>query len=309
MKFGQQTTLTLSIDSCHELPALEPKSELDTETVCEIAAAINSAKTFVEKTRDIVADATEDFSSTSDLEKGNIENGFVKTTSHLIDAQQNLEKLVSRCGINGGDCTPNPFIIVTLDEDDGSTDVIAHTKTYRKTRRVLWQEDFQDIPLGLLAHGKWGRKLLKSGKQISYCPSRLNFWIYHEDKTSDTSSRSSWKSDTPQRDHLLGRSYLSFEVLMSKSAKECHKLPVLDTLGNAISDCYLKIESKICNATLKPDFEKSVTFNCETSRCSELCGRKPCLTLEEICTKQSKSKKVKCTRKSIESCYIKCHCR
>lgn len=309
MKFGPQTTLTLSIDSCHELPPLEPKTKLDTETVCEIAAAITSAKTFAEKTRDIVADATEDCSSTSDLEKCSIENGFVKTTRHLIDAQQKLQKLVSGCGSQGGKCTPNPFIIVTLDEDDGSRDVIAYTKTYRNTRRVLWQEDFEDIPLGLLANGKWGRKLLESGKHMSYCPSRLNFWIYHEDETSETSCQSSWKSDAPRRDYLLGRSYLSFQVLMSKSAKKSHKLPVLDALGNPISDCYLKIETKIDNATVKPEFENSVTFHCETSQCNEVCGRKPRMTLEDFCNKESKSKKVKCTRRSTESCYIKCHSR
>ena len=309
MKFGQQTTLTLSIDSCHELPPLEPKSELDKETVCEIAAAITAAKKSAEKTRDMVAGGTQDCCCTSDPEKSNIETEFVETTKHLIDAQQTLEKLVNRFQINGGDCTPNPFIIVTLDEDDGSTDVIAHTKTYRDTRRVLWQEDFKDIPLGLLAHGKWGRKLLKSGKQVSYCPSRLNFWIYHEDQTSDQPCRSSWKSDTPQRDHLLGQSYLSFEALMSKSGTVCHNLPVLDTLGNPISDCYLKIETEIRNATIAPDCEKPTTIKCETSQFSGSCCRKPHVTLEDFCNKESKSKKIKCRTKKTESCSIKCHSR
>lgn len=308
MKFGDCTTLNLTIDSCHDIPSVRLKSELDADVLCEIASAIKLAKASTCDTSKSFEKDTSQCPVPSQVQNHNVETGLMETVKHLIDAEDKLEQLIPGCRDESEGSSPNPFVIVSLDEDDGGSAVIARTKTYRNTTRVLWQEDFKDIPLGLLAYGKWGRKMLTSGKKVSYCPSLLNFWLYHEKAGSENCSKSSWKSDAPKRDHFIGRASLNFHILMSSKGRKCHNIPVLDTLGNPIPGCYMKLQTEIFNPKATPDPGSSFTLSCQTACCEEVGVKSKCTTLEDFCKKQTKSRKKNCPPETCKTRYIKCHC-
>lgn len=114
---------------------------------------------------------------------------------------------------------PNPFVVVTVEEDHEGDRPFVFSKTIRETSRPLWRESFRSVPLGTYMQHVINRERNEYGDR-NYRPSRLVFSIYDDDavpvqgvpRESDTV----WKRYTPHRGTLLGTAHLSIDSLRSR---------------------------------------------------------------------------------------------
>lgn len=111
---------------------------------------------------------------------------------------------------------PNPFLLVSFDEDNEDVDPLILTRSLRATTSPLWKERFDQIPLEVSIAYKRARHAYKNNCG-EYTPSSLVFSIYHDDamlndaRGSPQPGNSCWKRSTPNRTLLLGTARWSFQ--------------------------------------------------------------------------------------------------
>lgn len=250
MVFGPHSVLKLTVDACGTIPDIK-LSDVGRDITKEIAEATekrNKAKKERDDAwKDYAEKAISEIPQPSPGELESFENTCFEKTKLYKEAEDEL-KALSECTQNRETIRPNPFVTVTLDEDVPGSVPIVFTHAYKEDKRPLWHEIFEDIPIGLLAHGKWGRQLL-TGTPSPYCPTRLNFWIYHDN--GQDQKEDYWKRDEPQRDLLLGRACLNFGTLICNGLENWHELSVLDKFETPIPRCKLRVQTTMC--TVSPD--------------------------------------------------------
>ena len=111
---------------------------------------------------------------------------------------------------------PNPFVVVSLDEDHATDSPLVFTKSIRATSRPLWRESFQSVPLGRYAQHVISRERNEYG-DANYRPSRLLFSVYDDDAVPvqgmPRESDRVWKRCTPHRGTLLGTASVNIGTL------------------------------------------------------------------------------------------------
>lgn len=246
--------MTLTVDACATLPEVKVKDidwgvrgdAKDKAKREKNAAEEEAEKAFQELMRVHPAPGLGDNQDTIDQRK----KDWLESANKAEKAREKYEQLSAGEKQKDEKVRPNAFVTVTLDEDQQNGQPIAFTKTYRSDKRPFWHESFGDLPLGLLAHGKWADQVLRNGMNQTFCPTRLNFWIYHDIGEDQEKKNDSWKRDSPKRDLAIGRACLNFGSLMCNGNDTWHELPVLDMHENPIHDCKLRVRTKIDSADL-----------------------------------------------------------
>ncbi len=115
---------------------------------------------------------------------------------------------------------PNPFVVVSLDEDHEGDRPLAFSKSIRETSRPLWRETFSNIPLGRYVQYVVNRERNEYNDR-NYRPSRLVFSIYDDDAVPvqgvPHESDGVWKRYTPRRGTLLATAEVRIECLLRRT--------------------------------------------------------------------------------------------
>ncbi len=179
--------------------------------------------------------------------------------------------------------TPNPYVVVALDERDQESTAMMHTAACRATCNPLFNHKFASFPLGEYSVGR--RAMAKyQYRDMNYTPKRLVFLVFHDDGmpvdgVPGSIREERWeRASANQRQTLLARAVWDLRELiqiLNCPNEVTRALPLFNVRsGNKIQDAELTIRARAtsgrfgCRAWFRRFRRCNALESCRDSRLS-----------------------------------------